>query len=100
MAGAKRRHDVGVVLAALILVADEQRDRRAGGAALEHAGENLHGIRLAPLRDVARGARLAAVEFGLDVGLADLQAGRAAIDHATDGGAMGFAERGDAKQTA
>jgi hypothetical protein len=48
------------------------------------SGQNLDGIGLAPLRHMPRGPRLAAIEFGLDVGLADRQSRRAAIDHAAD----------------
>jgi hypothetical protein len=41
---------------------------------------------------VARGAGLAPVELGLDVGLADRQPRRTAVHHAADGRAVGFAE--------
>jgi hypothetical protein len=45
--------DVAVVLAARILVADQQRDRGAGGQPLEHAREDLHAVGLLTLGDVA-----------------------------------------------
>ena len=76
--------DLRVVLAARVDVADEKRDRRAGGAAFEHAGEDLDGVLFAPLRHVARGAGLAPVELGLDVGFGELQSRRAAVDDAAD----------------
>ncbi len=100
MAGAEGVQDVAVVLAALVGVADEQGDGRAGGLALEHAGEDFHLIGFLPLRHMATGAGAAAVEIGLDVGLAQRHARRTAVDHATDGRAMGFAEGGDCKQQA
>src|SRR3989442_1058694 len=50
----ERVGDAGVVLAAWIFVADQKRDRRARGAAVEHAGEDLDRIRLASLRHMAR----------------------------------------------
>ena len=92
--------DVAVVLAALILVADQQRDRGAGSTAFEHPGKDLHLVRLAALGDMARGTRLAQIEFGLDVGSAERQPRGTAIDHAADGRAVGFAERRDGEQRA
>ena len=100
MAGAEGVEDVAVVLAALVGVADQQADRRAGGQALVDAREDLHRVGLVALRHVAAGAGAAAVEFGLDVGFAQRHAGRAAVDHAADGRAVAFAEVGDAKEFA
>ena len=100
MAGTEGLGDIGVILATLVLVADEQRDRRAGGQAFIDAGENLDRIGLTPLRDMARGARFASVELGLDVGLADRQPRRASIDHTADRRTMRFAKRRNAKQLA
>ena len=42
----------------------------------------------------------ATVEFGLNVGLAEQHARRAAVDHAADGRAVRFTEVGDAKESA
>ena len=41
VAGAEGVEDVAVVLAALVLIADQQADRRAGGLAFVDAGEDL-----------------------------------------------------------
>jgi hypothetical protein len=49
---------------------------------------------------VAAGAGAAAVQVGLDVGLAQGHAGRAAVDHAADGRAVGFTEIGDCEKGA
>jgi hypothetical protein len=92
MARAETVGDIAVVLAALVFIFDQQRNRGAGGHALVHAGQDLHRVRFLALRHMARGARLAAVEFGLDVGLGQRQSRRAAIDHTADGRTMGFAE--------
>ena len=100
MAGAEGLADVAVVLAALILVADQKRDRRAGGLALVQPGEDFRSVGFAALGDMARGSGLAAVEIMLDVGLGERHAGGAAVDHATDGGAVRFAEDGDTEQFA
>ena len=100
MAGPELFGDIAVVLAALILVADQEGDRRPRGVALEHAGENFHLIRFTPLGHMTGGAGLAPVQFRLDIGRADCQSGRAAVHHATNGRAMGFAEGSDAKQGA
>ena len=53
MTGPEGFGDVAVILAALVLVADQQGDRGAGGLALEHAGKDFHRIRFAALGDVA-----------------------------------------------
>ncbi len=100
MAGTEGVGDVAVVLAALVFVADQQRDGRAGGLAFEHTGKDLHRVRFAALRDVARGAGLAAVQLDLDVGCAQLHSRRATVDDAADGRAVRFAERGDGKERA
>src|SRR5690606_40200415 len=86
MARTERLRDVAVVLAARVLVADQQRDRGAGGLPLVHAGENLDLVGLPSLRRVARGAGAAPVEIGLDVGLRKRQAGRTTVDHAAERG--------------
>ncbi|KFB73687.1 MAG: hypothetical protein AW09_001050 [Candidatus Accumulibacter phosphatis] len=75
---------VAVVLAALILIADQKGNRRARAPTGENSRQNLYGIGLAPLRHMPRSSRLAAIEFGLNVGLADRKSRRAAIDHAAD----------------
>jgi hypothetical protein len=106
MAGAELVADFGVVLGALVDILDHQRDRRAGRhlaagtVILEHAGQDLHLVRLAPLRGEAVLARFALVEERLDVSLAQRQAGRAAIHHAAKRTPMTFAERGNAEQVA
>src|SRR5690606_8890504 len=98
MAGAEGIGNVAVVLAARIGVADQQPDGRAGGHAFEHAREDLHRVGLAALGDMARSARAAPVEFGLDVGLGQRHSRRAAVNHGADGRAVRFAEIGDTKQ--
>ena len=98
--GAEGLGDVGVILAALVLVADQQRNRRAGGHPLVHPRQDLDRIRFAALRDMARGARLAPVELGLDVRLADRQPRGATVDHAANGRTMRLAKGRHAKQLA
>ncbi len=100
MARAEGLDDVAVVLAALVGVADQQADGRAGGLALEHAGQDLDKVFFLALRDVARSAGLAAVEIGLDVLGRQRHARRAAVDDGTDGRAVRLAEGGDGKQQA
>jgi hypothetical protein len=75
MAGAEGVEKVAVVLAALVGVADQQRDRRAGGQPLVDAREDLHRVGLAALRHVAAGAGAAPVELDLDVGSASASPG-------------------------
>ena len=66
MAGAELPRNFAVILGSLVLVADQHGDRRAGGHALEHAGQDFHFVIFAALCDEAALARLAAVEIGLD----------------------------------
>ena len=75
MAGAKLLRDLAIVLAALVGVLDQQRDRRAGGPAFVDAAQDLHRVGLVALRDVAAGAGAAAVEVALDVGLGEAMPG-------------------------
>jgi purine-binding chemotaxis protein CheW len=98
MAGAEGLQQVAVVLAALIGIADEQGDGCAGGAAFEHPREDLDLVSLLALGHVAAGAGAAAVQLGLDVGLAEHHAGWAAVDDTTNGGTMAFAEVGDREE--
>src|SRR3990167_8401728 len=100
MTRAEGLQDVAVVLAALVGVADQQGDRRAGGLALVHATEDFHRVGLVALGHELAGAGAAAVQIGLDVGLGQGHAGRATVDHAANGRAVGFTEVGDAKQGA
>ena len=92
--------DGHVVLASRIFVADEKRDRRTGGTSLEHAGENLHGVRFAPLRHMPRRSGLAAIELALDVGGLEQKPRGTAVDHASDRRAMRLTEGSNAEQLA
>jgi len=95
MARAKALGDGAVVLAALVGVADQERDGGAGGLAFVHAREDFHRIGLVALGHVAAGAGAAAVQVGLDVRFGERHARRAAVDHAANGRAVGFTEIGD-----
>src|SRR6202012_3816160 len=63
--------DLLVIARALILVLDQEADRRTGGPALEHAREDAHRIALAPLGRVLRGPRTATVDILLQVRLGE-----------------------------
>ena len=90
--------DVAVVLAALVCVLDQQTDRRAGGLAFVNAGEDFDRIGLVALRHVPAGAGPAAVQVVLDVSFRQIHAGRAAVDHAANGQAVGFTKVGDREE--
>ena len=92
VAGPEAVLDLLVVARALILVLDEQPDRRAGGLALEHAREDAHLVALAPLARELRGAGAAAVHVLLHVRLGERQARRTAVDDAAERGPVAFAE--------
>ena len=57
-------------------------------------------LRFLALRHMAAGARAAAVQVVLDVGLAQSQAGWAAVNHAANGWAVGFTKVGDCEKGA
>src|SRR5262245_6045147 len=106
MAGTVLVLDGGIVLGALVDIVDHQPDRgpggdlRAGRFVVEHAREDAHLVGLLPLRRKARLAGPALVEIGLDIGLGQRDAGRAAIDHAANRGPVAFAKGGDAEEVA
>ena len=92
--------DRGIVARPLVLVLDQQADRRAGGDALEHAGQDADLVGFLPLGGEFRLARAALVQPGLDVGLGQRQQRRAAIDHAADRRPVAFAPCRDPEQMA
>src|SRR5579872_4932514 len=100
MARPELRGDRRVVARALIDVVDLHRYRRAGGQALEHAGQDAHFVGFLALRGEARLAGSAAIQPGLDIHLGQGEAWRAAIDHAADSGSVAFAPGGDTEQMA
>ena len=98
--GPKRVEQVRVVLRARVGVADQERDRGAGGDAFVHAGEDLDAVFLLALGDVTRRAGAPPVELALHVGLSQRQSRRASVDNAADRRAMALAEVGDAEKIA
>ena len=106
MAGPVAVADLAIVFRTLVGVLDHQRNRRARGdgptcaVVFEDAGEDFHRIRLLALRDEARGAGAAFVQELLDEGFIQRQAGRAAIDHATEGRPVAFAPGRHAEEVA
>ena len=98
MAGPKGLHDGAVIFAALVGVFDQQANRRAGRLAFKNARQNLDRIGLIALGDKAAGAGAAAIEIGLNVGLRQGQARRAAVYHAAYRWPMGFTKVGDCKK--
>ena len=90
--------DIAVVLGTLIGVFDQQANGRTRGLALEDAGENFHRIGLAPGSGEFRGARFAAVEIALEITLLQLDARRAAVNHAAQGQAVTLAKGGNGEQ--
>src|SRR5262249_40721631 len=92
--------DLRIVARALVDVVDVQRDRRAGRQPLEHARQDAHRVRLLALRHEARLARAALVEPDLDVGLAQRDARRRAVDDAADRRAVALAPAGESEERA
>src|SRR5690606_13631953 len=90
--------DLGIVLRALVLVADHEADRRAGRPPLEDAGEDLDAIGLAALGRELRLARPAPVEPDLDLLGRQRQERGHAIHHDADRRAVALAPGGEAEQ--
>src|SRR5262249_3626214 len=84
VAGPELVLDGAVILGALVFVLDQEADRRPRRLPLEQARQDLHLVGLAPLRREARLAGPAAIEPGLDVGFAQRDARRHAVDDAAD----------------
>src|SRR5690606_7747754 len=100
VAGAELALDGAIVLAAVVGVAHQQRQRRAGGDALVHAAQDLALVRLAPRRGMAGLAGGASRQVVGEVVRRDGDAGRAAVDHAAYRRTVRLAEGGDAEQMA
>ena len=97
MAGAQQVGGFGVVAAAGIQVADHQGDGRAGGAALIHAGEELHSVGLGAGGGKPISAGAAAVHPLGDVRFIHRQPRGQAVQHSADGGTVAFAKNGQAQ---
>jgi hypothetical protein len=83
-----------VILRALVHVLDQQPDRRAGGFALEHAGQDARFVRFAALGGVAALAGPAAVQIGFaNRPFGQRQAGRAAVHDRAERRDRGFRRR-------
>lgn len=81
---------VAVVLGALVLVEHAQANRGAEGDAELGARLDLDAVLLVSRRGDGRLAGAAACHLRLDVGFGQGHAGRAAVDDAADGAAVGF----------
>src|SRR6266542_3194457 len=91
---------LAIVARSHVLVGDHEADRRAQRVPLVDAGHDLHGVGFLALADERALAGGAPVEVGLDVGLGQRQARRAAVDDGADGAAMRLAPRRDPEQVA
>ena len=100
MARTEAVHDLRIVLGTLIRVVDDQADGRTRGPALEHPRQDLHLVRLAPLRGMPRLSWLAAIQVVLQIGRREFQARRAAVDNAAERRPMALAKGGDGEQLA
>src|SRR5260221_8426429 len=78
-------------------IADQQRDRRARGAAFVDAREDFHRIGLVALGHELAGAGTAAIHFLLHIRFVQRHPGPTAVHYAPYGRAMRFAEVGDSE---
>ena len=98
MTGAEGVQDIAIVFATLIGVFNQQSDRRSRGFTFVHPAQNPNCVRLIALGDEFRCTRAAAIQVPLNIRLAQVHPGGAAIHHATNGCAVGFAEIGNGKE--
>ena len=84
----------------VIGVANQNGERSAGRIAGEHARKDLGTVRFVTLCDEAALAGAATVEVTLQIFGVDCQARRAAVNHDSHAGTVGFAESGDSKESA
>jgi hypothetical protein len=99
VAGTEGVGDVAVILAALIGIANQQRNRRTGGLALVDAGKDLDLVRLVTLRGMPTAAGGAAIEIGAKLlGIEPVRAGSRRSRNRWP--AMAFAEGGDGEELA
>ena len=85
-----------VVLAAGVLVLEQDGERGSGGLSLEHAGDNLGLIGL-QARGGPQRTGLAAGKILHEIGLAERNAGQHAVYGNPDAGAVGFTEDTDSE---
>ena len=90
MSGAEQLCNIAVIAGALILIANEKRDRSPGGFSLEYTGEYLYRICLISLCCIFALPGFPAVKKLLDVVFAKCEPGGTAVYHNTDTRAMGF----------
>src|SRR5690606_42034048 len=90
--------NLGVILAAMIRVRNDQANRRTGGFALDHSRQNAHFISFKTLSRVPGGAGFPTVQIGLYIGLGQLQPRRTAVNDAAQSRAVAFTKGGYGKQ--
>src|SRR4029453_19682047 len=91
--------DFGIVLAALVGVADQQADGGAGGPSFVDTRKVFDLVFFLALGHVAAGAGAAPVEVRLDIGFRQVQPRGATVNHAADGRPVRFAEIGDREKS-
>ena len=100
MAGAQQIGGFGVIATAGILVADHQGDGGAGGVSLVYAGQKFHGVGFGTGGGKSVAAGTASVHGGSNGRFIHRQAGGQTVQHGTHGGAVAFAEDGQADRIA
>ena len=88
-----------VILRPHVIIVCKQQDRRTGGDAVAHAGENVDGVLLASRRGDRALPRLSAIKFGLNVFLRERKSRRTTVDNHADSPAVRLPARRDAKQS-
>ena len=95
VAGTRLRRQLCVVVRALIGVADDGADGRAGRFAIVDSGLNLRPVRLLACGGLLVAARCAALHLAQDKRLVIRHTGRESVDHNADARAMRFTENGN-----
>ena len=95
MGRAEEVSDIVVVGRVLVGIFDDETDGLPGGATFENSGEKFDFIFFVASGNDSRLSGATAIEFELDFIDVDRQVCGNAVDDATDGSSVGFAERGE-----
>ena len=100
MSGPERIGNVAVIVAALIFIAYQQGNWRAGSLAFKYARQDFNCIGFLALRYMTGGTGLAQIQFRLNIGFGQSHARRATVDHTSDSRTVRFAKSSHCKKRA
>ena len=97
MTGPEQSGNVSVISGTLILIAYNERNRRAGRSSFEYPGEDFYRIRFVSFCSIFALSGSSSVKKTLDICFRDRNTGGTAIDHDPYPRTVGFSPCGDTK---